>query len=286
MGINVEKGTIILRYSKETRKDMNYVWMTIFSFCFIFFMTALGAALVFCFRKKISAKGKVIFFGWASGIMLAAVIWSLLLPALEQITPEFGKFSIFPVTLSFLSGCALLIILDIIVALLRRQTTEKSNLKSAVDRKNQKLFLAVVLHNVPEGLAVGFSFGAARFLGTSTAYTSALLLSIGIGIQNFPEGAAISLPLAATKRKGQAFAFGVLSGLPEPIFALLGYLLSSQISFLQPWLLAFSAGAMFFVVVDELLPSTRQEQADSSSFSGVAAALGFVLMMILDVALS
>lgn len=249
-------------------------------------MTALGAALVFCFRKEISDKGKVIFFGWASGVMLAAVIWSLLLPALEQITPKFGKFSIFPVTFSFLSGCALLLIVDMIVALLRRKTVEKSNRKSTVDGKNQKLFLAVVLHNVPEGLAVGFAFGAARVLGTSAAYTSALLLSIGIGIQNFPEGAAISLPLAATKSKRKSFAFGVLSGFPEPIFALFGYLLSSQISFLQPWLLAFSAGAMFFVVVDELLPSTRQEQADSSSLGAVAAALGFVLMMILDVALS
>ena len=283
-GDSRKKGCV-LQYSKEIRRNMKYAWMTVFGFGFIFFMTALGAALVFCFRGKISKKWNTVFFGFASGIMLSASVWSLLLPAFEQITPKWGEISVVPVAVSFLSGCALLIILDIIVVLVRGKTGQNCDLQGAIERKNQKILLAVALHNIPEGLAVGFAFGAARVLGAPAAYTSALLLAIGIGVQNFPEGAAISLPLAASKTKTKAFVYGVVSGLPEPIFALIGYVLSTQIAFLQPWLLAFSAGAMFFVVADELLPSTGQEQSKTSSVGAVAAAIGFVLMMMLDVAL-
>ncbi len=264
---------------------MKYAWITVFGFSFIFIMTALGAALVFCFRKKISVKWNVIFFGFASGIMLSASIWSLLLPAFAQITPKWGRISFIPIAVSFLSGCAFLMILDGFILRIRGNEHENSVGKTPLGIKNGKLFLAVTLHNVPEGLAVGFAFGAAHIINTSAAYMTALMLSIGIGVQNFPEGAAIALPLTGIKSKTQAFFYGILSGLPEPIFALLGYVLSAKIVFLQPWLLAFSAGAMFFVVVDELLPALKSEQSQRSSIGSIAAAIGFALMMALDVAL-
>ena len=283
MGLAVKTGS--LQYSKEKRKNMHHAFTTVFGFSFIFIMTTLGSALVFCFRKKISAKWNVIFFGFASGIMLSASIWSLLLPAFDQITPKLGKISFIPIAVSFLLGCAFLMILDGIILLIRGNEQENSVDKASLGIKNIKLFLAVTLHNVPEGLAVGFAFGAARVMNTPAAYMTALLLSVGIGVQNVPEGAAISLPLVSRKGKKKAFFYGVLSGLPEPIFALIGYILSTRIAFLQPWLLAFSAGAMFFVVVDELLPALKAEQTQSSSIGSIAAAIGFALMMALDVAL-
>ncbi len=270
---------------KGKTKAMKYFWMTVFGFGFIFAMTALGAALVFCFRKKISEKFTTIFFGFAAGIMLSASIWSLLLPAFEQITPKWGEFSFIPITVSFLSGCAFLIILDAIIGFIRDNQGKNADLKTVFDRQSQKMFLAVALHNIPEGLAVGFAFGAARIINTSAAYMTALMLSIGIGVQNFPEGAAISLPLSTSKSKTKAFLYGVFNGLPEPIFAIFGYILSAQIAFLQPWLLAFSAGTMFFVVVDELLPSQKNQDRGFSSAGAIAAAIGFVLMMALDVSL-
>lgn len=287
-GDSREKRAILL-YSKEERKKMKYIWMTVFGFGFIFFMTALGAALVFCFRKKISAKWESVFFGFASGIMLSASVWSLLLPAFEQITPKWGKFSCLPISIGFLSGGAFLIILDAFIVLIRDKKAKNIDQQALIAGKNRKIFLAVALHNIPEGLAVGFAFGVARAIYTPTAYMAALLLAIGIGVQNFPEGAAISLPLSASKSKKKAFLYGVLSGLPEPIFAMLGYVLSVRIIFLQPWLLAFSAGAMFFVVVDELLPSAKRESFGAngrgSYVATLAAVVGFVLMMALDITL-
>ena len=283
MGIAVKKE--ILRYSKEERKIMSNVWLTVFGIWFVFLMTTLGAALVFCFFKTISAKWNVIFFGFASGIMLSASIWSLLLPAFEQITPKMGKFSFLMIGVGFLSGCVFLIILDRFILLIRGKEVKNEKKETPSEIKNRKLFLAVTLHNIPEGLAVGFAFGVARITNAPTAYMSALLLAVGIGVQNFPEGAAIALPLLSTKSKTQAFLYGVLSGLPEPIFAVLGYILSAGLVFLQPWLLAFSAGTMFFVVVDELLPSLKNEQRERSSLGAVAVTIGFVLMMSLDVAL-
>ena len=274
---------------KGRTKEMHYVWMTVFGFGFIFFMTALGAALVFCFRKTIFAKWNAIFLGFASGIMFAASIWSLILPALEQITPKWGKFSCVPIVVGFLSGCLFLIVLDAFLAVIKRKNVEGGAKSEGKTFNAKKIFLAVTLHNIPEGLAVGFAFGAAQAMHTSAAYMTALLLSIGIGVQNFPEGTAISLPLSGEMSRRKAFLYGVFSGLPEPLFALLGYVLSANIIFLQPWLLSFSAGAMFFVIVDELLPSAKKESVGISgknAYSGaLAAAVGFVVMMTLDVML-
>ena len=261
---------------------MRYIWMTVFGISFIFVATALGAAVVFCFRKQISEKWNAICFGFASGIMISAAIWSLLLPALEQIKAKMGKFSVFPVMVGFLSGCALLLILDGIILLIREKKGQGDTSIAQISPKYQKIFLAVALHNIPEGLAVGFAFGAASLAGNYAAYLSALTLSIGIGVQNFPEGAAISLPLSANKSKTIAFLYGVVSGLPEPFFAILGFFLSTKIVFLQPWLLSLSAGAMFFVVIDDLLPSMHENRLKTSSIGTIAAMIGFVLMMALD----
>ena len=268
---------------------MKYIWMTVFGFGFIFLMTALGSALVFCFRKKISAKWNAIFLGFASGVMLAATIWSLILPALEQITPKWGKFSCVSICVGFLSGCIFFILLEGIIARFKSKEGKSAKESSVTAQKKRKIFLAVTLHNIPEGLAVGFAFGAASAMNTPAAYMTALLLAIGIGVQNFPEGTAISLPLSGEMSPKKAFLYGALSGAPEPIFALLGYALSAKIDFLQPWLLSLSAGAMFFVVVDELLPSAKVESAEVGGHNvyvgALASAVGFALMMTLDVML-
>lgn len=283
-GDNCENGSIP-QLSKEKQKEMGYAFMTALGMALIFVATSLGAALVFFVRGAIPEKTNAIFFGFASGIMLSACVWSLLLPAFEQITPKWGEISFLPVGVSFLSGCAFLLILDALIAFIKGEKSKKANSSAAIQVKNRKIFLAVTLHNIPEGLAVGFAFGVARALATPAAYTSALMLSIGIAVQNFPEGAAISLPLAASKNKISAFFYGVLSGLPEPIFAILGYFLSAKISFLQPWLLSFAAGAMFFVAVGELLPSLGEREGKNATIGAIAATIGFVMMMVLDVAL-
>ena len=168
MGIAVKTGS--LQYSKEKRKNMHNAFTTVFGFVFIFLMTTLGSALVFCFRKEFSAKWNAIFFGFASGIMLSASIWSLLLPAFDQITPKWGEISFIPIGVGFLSGCAFLIVLDGIIRLIKGKTSENTAGLSAQEVKTRKLFLAVTLHNIPEGLAVGFAFGTARMLGTPAAY--------------------------------------------------------------------------------------------------------------------
>ena len=249
---------------------MNYTQMTIFGFVFIFFATSLGAAFVYCFKREISAKAQAIFTGFACGIMLAASVFSLLLPALDQMQKEYGRYAFIPVSVGFLSGAVFILLFDFFFF----KRIEKGG-------KGIKLFLAVTLHNIPEGLAVGFSFGLACAVKTDAAYISALLLSIGIGIQNFPEGAAVALPLKKPLNSpNKAFLAGVCSGAIEPIFALLGFYCVSALQFLQSWLLAFSAGTMTFVVVSDLLPDMQEESTIGCCF----LTLGFTVMMSLDIA--
>lgn len=254
---------------------MNHLLMTICGIAFIFLMTTLGAALVFCFKKEFSPRLNAAFFGLASGIMLAASVWSLLLPAMEQAEGLWKRAALFPVVVAFLFGGVVLLFLDNLFP-----SFQKS--------KNRfgKLFLAVSLHNIPEGLAVGFAFGVASSLGTPAAYASALSLAVGVGVQNLPEGAAVSLPMRALYgSKGKGFLFGMLSGLPEPVFAILGYFLAAQIRSLQPWLLAFSAGAMIFVVIDDMIPEMKSQESGRISLGSCCAMLGFAIMMTLDVIL-
>ena len=253
---------------------MGNVRITIIGFTFVFLMTVLGAAVVFCFRKEIPQGVHRFLLGLAAGVMIAASVWSLLIPSMQQ-SSRFGNFSFVPAAVGIVLGGLFLVLLD-----------KYSPLKNTQDQDNKKamrLFFAVTLHNIPEGLAVGFAFGAASLVGTTAAYLSALGLAIGIGVQNFPEGAAISLPMkTAMGNNKKAFLWGAASGLVEPIASTLGYFLSANIVVLQPWLLAFAAGAMLFVTVQDLLPDAT---ADKSAIGTWGFVLGFMTMMILDVAL-
>ncbi len=253
---------------------MGNVWITIIGFAFVFFMTVLGAAVVFCFKKEIPQGVQRFLLGLASGVMIAASVWSLLIPSIQQ-SSRFGSFSFVPAAVGIVLGGLFLVVID-----------KYSPLKNTQDQDNKKamrLFFAVTLHNIPEGLAVGFAFGAASIVGTTAAYLSALGLAIGIGVQNFPEGAAISLPMkTAIGNNKKAFLWGAASGLVEPIASTLGFFLSATIVVLQPWLLAFAAGAMLFVTVEDLLPDVA---ASKSAIGTWGFVLGFVAMMILDVAL-
>lgn len=253
--------------------------MVVLGFSIIFIFTSLGSSLVYFFRKDISPKLNALFLGFASGIMIAASIWSLLIPALES-SDNYGKLSFLPVTIGFILGGVFLMLLDKVIPSFK----EGSHDESSFSKKSHKLFLAVTLHNIPEGLAVGFAFGAASIANEMGAYFSALGLAIGVAVQNFPEGAAISLPMkAVTKSSNKAFLYGVGSGIVEPLAAILGYFLASQLIVLQPWLLSLAAGAMIFIVAEDLIPDAKLE---SNPHIGTwALMIGFVIMMILDVTL-
>lgn len=253
---------------------MGNVGITIIGFAFVFFMTVLGAAVVFCFKKEIPQGVHRFLLGLAAGVMIAASVWSLLIPSMQQ-SSKFGNFSFVPAAVGIMLGGLFLVALDKYLPLKSKQDQD--------NKKAMRLFFAVTLHNIPEGLAVGFAFGAASLVGTTVAYLSALGLAIGIGVQNFPEGAAISLPMkTAIGNNKKAFLWGAASGLVEPIASTLGFFLSASIVVLQPWLLAFAAGAMLFVTVQDLLPDAT---ADKSAIGTWGFVLGFMAMMILDVAL-
>ncbi len=267
---------------------MEHVWFTVFGIFFIFMTSTLGAAVVFLFQKEISRKLNAIFLGFASGVMLAASVWSLLIPAIEQSQKTYGAFSFFPAASGIILGGAFLVLLDKALPKSKRPEIEDLQELPALTKSNRTrarhLFLAITLHNIPEGLAVGFAFGAAAVIGTTTAYLSALGVAIGIGIQNFPEGAAISLPMkAAVNDNKKAFFYGAISALVEPLAAILGYFLAKSLQILQPWLLSFAAGAMLFVAAEDLIPSSKLETSPRLGAWGVL--FGFVAMMILDVAL-
>lgn len=261
---------------------MTHTLTTVLGISFIFLMTTLGASLVFFFKKGISEKVNSVFLGFASGIMIAASIWSLLIPAMDM-SESWGKWSFVPAAIGFLVGGLFLVIIDKVVPHFHQGTNQEEGPHSSL-KKSTKLFLAVTIHNIPEGLSVGFAFGAAASLGTDVAFISALGLAIGIGIQNFPEGAAVSLPIKnATGSNKKSFLMGMGSGAVEPVSAILGYFLATQIEFMQPWLLAFAAGAMIFVVTEDLIPDMKMGSTSHAASWGLM--LGFVLMMALDVAL-
>lgn len=258
---------------------MNTLLITIFGILFTFFCTTLGASVVYFFKKDISQKLNTLVLGFAAGIMIAASIWSLLIPALEQ-SKNYGTWSFVPAVVGLLLGGLFLVVLDKIVPNFEPKNTQLAN--SGAFSKLVKLFIAITVHNIPEGLAVGFAFGAASLVGTPAAYLSALGLAIGIGVQNLPEGTAVSLPIKTmTGSKHKAFFYGMASGAVEPIFAVLGYFLASTLTIIQPWVLSFAAGAMIFVVTEELIPEAKL--ADHPHFGTWGVMLGFALMMILDV---
>ena len=264
---------------------MTNTQMIIFGVLFIFVMTTAGSGLIFFFKKGISPKMNTIFLGFAAGIMIAASIWSLLNPAIAQ-SEHLGVLSFVPAAIGFLLGGLFLFGIDRLVPHFHSEINQEEGIKSKLSRST-KLFLAMAIHNIPEGLAVGFAFGVALATeGTMQAasFASALGLAIGIGLQNFPEGAAVSLPMAEELgSKKKAFLYGAFSGVLEPIAAIIGIILASSLTALMPWFLSFAAGAMIYVVVEELIPESHMSEHAHLGTWGVM--LGFVIMMVLDVAL-
>ena len=250
---------------------------------FTFFMTALGAAMVFFFRGRVHPGAQRIFLGFAAGVMVAASVWSLLIPAVEEAEAR-GMIGWIPAAGGFLLGVAFLLALDCVMPHLHLGA-DKPEGRSSSWKRTTLLIFAVTLHNIPEGMAVGFTFAlAAQHGGDPAAYTGALALALGMGIQNFPEGAAISLPLRQEGvPAGKSFVYGALSGIVEPIFGILAVLVAGSIQPLLPWLLAFAAGAMMYVVVEELIPEAHLGEHSNVGTLGVMA--GFLIMMVLDMTL-
>ena len=247
-----------------------------------FLGTSLGAACVFFMRSRLNAMVQRALTGFAAGVMVAASVWSLLLPAIEQ-SSGMGSLAFLPAVVGFWLGVLLLLLLDKVVPHLHAGLNEEEGPRSALARTT-KLVLAVTIHNLPEGMAVGVVY--AGYLTGSGAMTAlgALSLALGIAIQNFPEGAIISMPLRAEgMSKGRAFLAGFLSGVVEPVGALLTIWLSSLVIPALPYMLAFAAGAMLYVVVEELIPETAA--GAHSNLGTVMFALGFTVMMALDCAL-
>lgn len=246
-----------------------------------FIGTSLGAGMVFFLKNQISENVQKILTGFAAGVMVAASFWSLLQPALES-SESMGKLSFAPAAVGFLVGIGFLLLLDEVTPHMHMDNQDegpKNNLK-----RTTKLILAVTLHNIPEGMAVGVVYAGWLAGGTGVSQAAALALALGIAIQNFPEGAIVSMPLRAEGMpKGRTFLYGVLSGAVEPIASLITILAASAVVPVLPYFLAFAAGAMMYVVVEELIP--EMSEGKHSNWGTVAFAVGFVLMMILDVAL-
>ena len=252
----------------------------ILGICIPFFGTSLGAAFVFFMRKKYNGQISPVLMGITSGVMMAAAIWSLLLPSIDR-SEHLGRLAFVPAAGGFLAGVAFLLVLDrLIPCILSR--ADRSEQGGGGRHKIVMMMLAITLHNIPEGMAVGVVFSGC-LSGTVEMGIQAFLLSLGIAIQNIPEGAIISMPLAgAGKSRKRAFVCGVLAGLVEPVGAFITILLTRQIEQLLAFLLAFAAGAMVYVIVEELVPESSGCQASGKGTIGFA--VGFVLMMTLDVA--
>ena len=244
--------------------------------------TMLGAAFVFLMKDEMSPRLQKALLGFASGVMVAASVWSLLIPAMEM-RADAGKWSVLPAVVGFLLGMGFLLLLDVLTPHLHIGTDKPEGPRSHLSR-TAMLALAVTIHNLPEGMAVGVVFAGAEEGIGGLSVASALAVSIGIAIQNIPEGAIISMPMrAAGNSKWRSFLIGSLSGAVEPIGGLIVVLLASLMTPILPYMLAFAAGAMFYVVIEELIPEASE--GEHSNLATIGFALGFVLMMILDVVL-
>ena len=246
--------------------EFNPVLLALIGTGFTFAVTTAGAAMVFFMRKDQNPRTQRVFLGFAAGVMIAASVWSLIMPAIEM-AEENHMISWIPAGGGFLLGGLFLLALDKLMPQLYATLTRKSEGFTSSVKRTAMLIFAITLHNIPEGMAVGLAFGLA-----------------GIGLQNFPEGAAVSLPL---KKEGfsklKSFSFGAMSGIVEPIAGMFGVLLATTVVGIMPWMLSFAAGAMIFVVAKELIPEAHTEEQSSAGTVGVLA--GFLIMMILDVAL-
>mgnify|MGYP000940385300 CR=1 FL=1 len=247
-----------------------------------FLGTSLGSAVVLFSKGELNQKLQKFLLGFASGVMIAASIWSLLIPSIEMAESQ-NIVAWIPATVGFLLGIGFLLLLDSVIPHMHLDSDNPEGVRSSLS-KNTMLVLAVTLHNIPEGMAVGVMY--AGFLAGNAQITaaSALVLSLGIAIQNFPEGAIISMPLRAEgESKGKAFLGGVLSGVVEPIGAVLTILAAQLVIPALPYFLSFAAGAMLYVVVEELIP--EMSQGKHSNIGTIFFAVGFSVMMTLDVAL-
>lgn len=245
--------------------------------------TVLGAACVFLLKNDIRAGVQKALLGFASGIMVAASVWSLLIPAMEM-SESMGKLRFIPAALGFMVGILTLLLMDSYVPHQHLGQEEAEGVKKNWSR-SMKMVMAVTIHNIPEGMAVGVVFAGIAAEHTDITLAGAFALAVGIAIQNFPEGAIVSMPLRSEENmnKGKAFLYGAGSGIVEPIAAGITILLKDVLIQVLPYLLAFAAGAMIYVVVEELIPETSE--GEHSNIGTVGFALGFVVMMVLDVAL-
>lgn len=267
----------------EKLAQYNPVLLAFLANMFTWFMTALGAAMVFFF-KSINKKFLNAMLGFAAGVMIAASFWSLLSPAIEMAEKN-GQIPWMPALVGFLLGGAVLLLIDNLLPHLHLGLErEDAEGIQTTWKRSVLLVLSITLHNIPEGLAVGVAFGAVFYNAEAGALAGALALAFGIGLQNLPEGAAISIPL---RREGlsrwKAFNYGQLSGAVEPVSGVIGALLVLKVTPLLPYALAFAAGAMIYVVVEELIPEAQN--GHDTDWTSIGAMLGFATMMLLDVAL-
>mgnify|MGYP001450023194 CR=1 FL=1 len=244
--------------------------------------TALGSAMVFFMKEEMNLKLKKLLLGFAAGVMIAASVWSLLIPSIA-LAEEGNGPAWLPALLGFLLGVGFLLVLDSVIPHLHMDSDKPEGVPTKLSKTTMLVF-AVTLHNFPEGMAVGVAFAGAMMEGSNITMMSAFALALGIALQNFPEGAIISMPLrneGASKKK--AFLYGVGSGVVEPVGAVITILLAKQVVPILPYFLAFAAGAMIYVVIEELIP--QAQEGEHSNIGTIGAALGFALMMVLDVAL-
>lgn len=247
---------------------------------FPFIGTCLGAFLVFFLRNEISPKLNKILLGFAAGVMIASSVWSLIIPSINN-SDFMGYFSFFPAVCGICLGLVFMVFLD---KFCLKISQKDGNFNRVLGVKTRLLFLAVTIHNIPEGLAVGVALASAYFGFGEIGFASAIAISVGIAIQNIPEGAIVSLPLRSEKFSSKkAFCFGVFSGIVEPIFALLTIFLLKFVTPILPYLLSFAAGAMIYVSVEELIPESHE--GEKSKAATISFVLGFLIMMTLDVVL-
>ena len=262
---------------------MNSTIVTIIAMILLCFSTVIGSALVFLVKKNLSDKASNIIIGLASGIMISVSFFGLLIPSIEESEAIYGNLAVLPVIGGFLLGGVVLFVLDRIIPHFHATSKEEEGLKNNFS-KNLKLFLAVTMHNIPEGIAVGLACSLALNHSEPSYMWAALSLAIGISIQNFPEGAAISLSMQDSgMKKVESFGFGAISGIVEPIAAIITILIASTSTVLLPYLLSFSAGAMIYVTIEELLPEARK--GDHIHYGLWAFMIGFAIMMSLELIL-
>ena len=257
-------------------------WNILLGILIPFVGTTLGSAMVFFMRREMNGRVQKALLGFASGVMIAASVWSLLIPAIEM-SEEQSNIAWVPAAIGFLLGIGFLLLLDTLTPHIHLTEEEPEGIKAYL-KKTTMLVLAVTLHNIPEGMAVGVTFAGVMTGNTTITLAAAFVLAIGIAIQNFPEGAIISMPLRGEGiSRRRAFLYGTVSGIVEPIAAFITILLTGLVVPILPYLLAFAAGAMIYVVVEELIPESQSGKHTNIGTIGVA--FGFVMMMVLDVAL-